>query len=56
MHPSKKAQIAHLKVDKAFIKVFSKYIDFTDVFLPQLAVEVLEYTTINGHAIELVVD
>ena len=32
MHPSKKAQIASLKVDKALFKVLSEYIDFADVF------------------------
>ncbi len=32
VHPSKKAQIAHLKADGAPTKVPSKYADFADVF------------------------
>ena len=56
MHPLKKAQIAYLKADKASIKVPNKYADFVDVFLPKLAIELLEYTRINNHAIKLVDD
>lgn len=32
IHPLKKTQIAYLKADEASTKVFSKYIDFVDVF------------------------
>ncbi len=56
MHPSKKAQIAHLKADKALKKVPSKYVDFADVFSSKLAAKLLKYTSINNHAIELVDD
>ncbi len=56
MHPSRKAQTAHLKVDKASIKVFCKYTDFADVFLPKLAVKLPEHTRIKNYAIELVDD
>ncbi len=56
MHPLRKAQIAPLKADKALTKVPSEYVDFTDNFSPELAVELLEYTEINDHAIELVDD
>ncbi len=56
MHPLKRAQIAHLKVDEASIKVPSKYADFVDIFSPNLAVELLKHTKINNHAIELVDD
>ncbi len=56
MHHLKKPQIAQLKADKALTKVSSKYVDFADVFLPKLAVELLEYTEINNHAIKLVDD
>ncbi len=56
MHPSKKAQIAHLKADEAPIKVPSKHSDFVDVFSPKLAAELPEYTEINDHAIEVVDD
>ncbi len=56
MHPSKRAQIAHLKANEAPTKVPSEYVDFADVFSPKLAVELLEHTGINNHAIELVDD
>ncbi len=56
MHPSKKAQIAHLKADEVSIKVLSKYADFADVFSTKLAVELPEYTGINDHTIKLVDD
>ena len=44
----------HLKVDKALIKVFSKYINFVKVFLLKLALKLLKYIRINNHAIKLV--
>ncbi len=56
MHPSRRAQIAHLKADEAPTEVPSEYADFADVFSPKLAAELLEYTEINNHAIELVDD
>ncbi len=56
MHPSRRAQIAHLKVDEALTKVPSEYADFADVFSPKLAAELPEHTGINDHAIELVDD
>ncbi len=54
VHPSKKAQIAHLKVDKALSKLPSEYTDFVDVFSLKFAAELLEHIEINNHAIELV--
>ncbi len=56
MHPSKSAQIAHLKVDEAPTKVPSKYTDFADVFLSKLVAELPELTRISDHTIELVDD
>ena len=56
IHPSKKAQLAHLKADEAFTKVSSKYTNFADVFLPKLAAELPENTRINNHTIELIDD
>ncbi len=56
MHPSRRAQIAHLKADEAPTNVPSKYADFTDVFSSKLAAELLEHTGINDYAIELVDD
>ena len=56
MHPSKKAQIAHLKANEAPTKVSSKYADFADIFSLKLATELLKYMRINDHAIKLVDD
>ncbi len=56
MHLSRKTQIAHLKVDEVPTKVPSEYVDFADVFLPKLAVELPEHTKINNHAIKFVDD
>ena len=53
MHPSKRAQIAYLKVDETPIKVLSKYTDFADIFSPKLAAKLLQHTRINDHTIEL---
>lgn len=47
-------QIASLKVNKALTEVSSEYIDFKNVFLPELAIELPEHTEINNHAIELI--
>ena len=54
MHPSKRAQIAHLKADEAPTKVLSEFADFADVFSLKLAVELSKHTRINNHVIELV--
>ncbi len=56
VHPSRKAQIAHLKADEASTKVLSEYADFADVFSPKLVIEFPEHAGINDHAIELVDD
>ena len=56
VHLLRSAQIAHLKVNKAFSKIPSKYADFADVFSPKLATKLPEHTRINDHAIELVND
>ncbi len=56
VHPSRRAQIAHLKADEAPTKVPNKYVDFADFFLPKLAAELVEHTGINDHVIELVDD
>ncbi len=54
VYPSRRASIAYLKADKAYIQVPSKYADFADVFLPKLAIELSEYMEINDYAIKLV--
>ncbi len=56
MYPSRRAQIAHLKVDEAPTKVPSKYADFVNVFSPKLAAELSEHIGINDHTIKLVDD
>ncbi len=56
MHPSRNAQIAHLKANKAPIEISSKCANFADVFLPKLVVELPKYTSINDHNIKLVDD
>ncbi len=56
VHPSRRAQIAHMKADEAPTKVPSEYADFADVFSPKLAAELPELTGINDYAIELVDD
>ncbi len=56
MHSSKKAQIISMKVDEAATKVLSEYADFANIFSSKLAVELLEHTRINDHAIELIDD
>ena len=52
----KRAQIAHLKADKASIKVPSKYTDFANVFLPKLTTKLLKYIRIYNYDIELADD
>ena len=54
IHPSKKVQIAYLKVDEASIKVSTKYADFADIFSPKLAAKLHKYMKINDYTIELV--
>ena len=49
-----KPQISSLIAKEAFIKVFDKYVNFTNVFSPDLAFKLSEHIKINNHAIELV--
>lgn len=51
VHFSRKA---HLKIDKALIKVLSKYADFANIFLLKLAIEFFKYTIINHYTIKLI--
>ena len=41
-------------MNEAFTRVFSKYINFADIFLLKLAVELLKYININNYAIKLI--
>lgn len=54
MHLSKISLIAHLKIDKASIKVPSKYTNIINIFLSKLAIEFLMYTKINNYTIKLI--
>lgn len=54
IHSFQAAQVATLYQDKALIKMFTEYVDFADVFLPNLAIKLLENTSIKEHAIELI--
>ena len=56
MYQLKRVQIAYLKADKALTKMPSNYADFADIFSLKLAAELLKYTGINNHAIELIDD
>ena len=56
VHSSKKAQIAHLKVDKAYTNILSKYTNFANIFLSKLITKFLQYTDINNHPIKLIDD
>ena len=54
VHSSCRPQIAGLIAKKAFTKVPDKYIDFVDVFSPDLTSKLLKHTRINDHTIKLV--
>ena len=54
VYPSRRPQISSLIAKKAPTKVPNKYLDFADVFSPDLASELPEHTGINDHAIELI--
>ena len=56
VHPSKRAQIAYLKTDKASNKVSSEYADFVDVFFLKLATELPKKMGINDYTIKLIND
>ena len=53
IHPSRAAQIAALKQDKAPIKVPPEYADYADIFSINLAMELPKNIDINKHAIKL---
>ena len=53
VHPSREPQISGLIAEEAPIKISAQYLDFVDVFSPDLATELPEYTEINTHAIDL---
>lgn len=48
----KLVQVAVLQQDRALIEILLKYTDYADIFLYNLAIELLENTSINKHAIK----
>ena len=54
IHLFRRPQVSSLIAEKALTKVSAKYLDFADVFSPDLASELPKHTGINDHAIELV--
>ena len=52
--PLCRLQIVSLITKKASIKIPDKYINFADIFFPNLVFELPEHTKINDHAIDLV--
>ena len=54
VYSSQKPQISGLITEEASIKVPAKYLDFADIFSPDLAFELPKHIGINDHAIELV--
>lgn len=56
VHSSCKIQFRLLLADKALIKILSKYLDYTNIFLFDLLMELLKNTNINKYIIKLVKD
>ena len=56
VHLSYQAEIRLLLADKAPTKIPSKYLDYADIFLFDLIIELVENTGMNKHAIKLVED
>ena len=56
VHPFCRAQIAVLVANEAPNSIPTKYLDFANVFSPELASELPEQTRINDHTIEFVDD
>ena len=54
VHPFHRPQIFGLIAKEALTKVLAKYLDFADIFLPDLAFELPKHIGINDHAIKLV--
>ena len=54
VHPSRRPQISGLIAEEAPTKVSDEYVDFADIFSPDLASELPEHTGTKDHAIELV--
>lgn len=53
IYPAWRSQIALLKVNKAFVNISKKYLDFIDIFSKNSGMVLLEYTKLNSYAINL---
>lgn len=56
IHHFYKAQIISLKVNKTFTAIFSKYVNFVDIFSLDLIVKFSKYIKINDYTINLIDD
>lgn len=54
VHPFRRISRAALRVNKTPTTVLSEFFNFADIFFLKLVVELLEYTKINNHVIDLV--
>ena len=54
VHPSRRPQVSSLIVEETSTKVSAEYLDFADVFSPDLASKLPEHSGINNHAVKLV--
>ena len=54
IHPFWRLQISGLIAKKAFTKVLDEYVNFANVFFPDLVSKLLKYIGIKNHAIKLV--
>ena len=54
IHPSCRPQVFGLIAKEAPTKIPAKYLDFADVFFPDLASKLSKYIKINNYAIKLI--
>ena len=54
IYPSRRSQIVGLIAEEAPIKIFAEYVDFADVFFPDMTSKLSEHNRVNDHAIKLV--
>ena len=54
IHPFRAPLLAILQQDKALTEIPSEYIDYVDVFSPDLVMQLPKNTGINKHIIELI--
>ena len=54
IYPSRRPQISGSITEETLIKVSVKYLDFADIFSPDLTSELFKHTGINDYAIKLV--